>query len=74
MRHFRAQDSIERLYEGLGWQRTLGQLKNHRKATNATCYISGKRDVLYLGLDSPRLANFKAEARRKLVDLACFDD
>ena len=37
MRHFWSQDGTERLYEGLEWQGMLGQLKNHRKATNATC-------------------------------------
>ena len=45
----------------------LGQLKNHRKATNATC-ISRTQS------NAPESANFKAEARRKLVDLACFEN
>ena len=65
MRHFRAQDGTKRLYEGLGWHGTLGQSKITAKPQT--------RRVI-LRLDAPRSANFEAKARRKLVDLACFDD
>jgi hypothetical protein len=65
MRHFRAQDGTEHLYEGLEWQGMLGQLKNHRKPQTRRVYLEP---------NAPESANFKAEARRKLVYLACFDD